>query len=143
MPSALCSAGTNRPRSASLTTRSPIEMRPPEFCSSPATMRSVVVLPQPEGPSSVTNSPSFTLRSMPLTATNSPKFRLTFSRTTFDIACFPSQRADTRLDHLELHPAEQHNQHHHDQADDADLLRIAVHPQFQQHHRQHFRADRI
>ncbi len=31
-------------------------------------MRKVVVLPQPEGPSSTTNSPSSTARSIPFTA---------------------------------------------------------------------------
>src|ERR1700743_565382 len=135
MPSARRSAGTNRPRSASLTMRSPIEIRPPLFCSSPATIRNVVVLPQPEGPSSVTNSPSLTRRSTLLTAVKSPKLRLTFSRTTCDIASFPtaSQRADPALDDLELYPAEQQHQQHHDHADDADLLRIAVYPEFQQH----------
>ena len=33
-----------------LTTRSPIETVPPEIVSSPATIRSAVVLPQPDGP---------------------------------------------------------------------------------------------
>src|SRR5882762_5717758 len=37
-------------------------MRPASGCSKPATMRSVVVLPQPEGPSSVSNSPGSTSR---------------------------------------------------------------------------------
>ena len=36
--------------------------------SSPATMRSVVVLPQPEGPSSTTNSPCAAAKSIPFTA---------------------------------------------------------------------------
>ena len=44
--------------------------------SKPAIRRSVVVLPQPDGPSMVKNSPGGTCRSMPLTATASPK-RLT------------------------------------------------------------------
>jgi hypothetical protein len=35
-------------------------MRPPVGSISPATMRSTVVLPQPEGPSSEMNSPSWT-----------------------------------------------------------------------------------
>ena len=38
-------------------------MRPAVGASSPATIRSSVVLPQPEGPSSVTNSPARTARS--------------------------------------------------------------------------------
>src|SRR5687768_18451339 len=40
----------------------------------PAIRPSVVVLPQPEGPSSVMNSPSRTSRSMPATATVDPYF---------------------------------------------------------------------
>src|SRR3979490_349362 len=41
-----------------LTTRSPIEIVPEVMFSSPASMRSKVDLPQPEGPTSTTNSPS-------------------------------------------------------------------------------------
>ena len=36
----------------------PMRIRPPSGCSSPASMRRVVVLPQPEGPSSVTSVPA-------------------------------------------------------------------------------------
>src|SRR5437763_269431 len=41
----------------------PTTMRPPSGCSNPAIMRKVVVLPQPEGPSSAKNSPGATRRS--------------------------------------------------------------------------------
>jgi hypothetical protein len=41
-----------------LTTREPILISPPEMFSSPAIMRSNVDLPQPEGPTRITNSPS-------------------------------------------------------------------------------------
>src|SRR5215470_17351881 len=41
-----------------LTTRSPIEMVPEVMFSRPASMRSSVDLPQPEGPTRTTNSPS-------------------------------------------------------------------------------------
>src|SRR6266704_2832487 len=41
-----------------LTTLSPIEIVPDVMFSSPASMRSKVDLPQPEGPTSTTNSPS-------------------------------------------------------------------------------------
>src|SRR6218665_1635854 len=44
--------------SRSLTTRSSIMIWPPLMSSSPASMRSRVDLPQPEGPTSTTNSPS-------------------------------------------------------------------------------------
>ena len=41
-----------------VTSRPPIRMRPSLGSSRPAIMRSVVVLPQPEGPSSVTSVPA-------------------------------------------------------------------------------------
>src|SRR5437660_11094984 len=43
-------------------------IRPPSARSRPATQRNVVVLPQPDGPSSVTISPAATSKSMPATA---------------------------------------------------------------------------
>ena len=46
--------------SRSLTTRPPISMVPEVIASRPATMRSSVDLPQPEGPTITTNSPSAT-----------------------------------------------------------------------------------
>ena len=42
----------------SVTSRSPMSNRPPLIGSSPAIMLSVVVLPQPDGPTSTTNDPS-------------------------------------------------------------------------------------
>src|SRR6188472_458327 len=56
--------------------------------SSPAIIRSAVDLPQPEGPTRITNSPSATSRLMSLTASNpSAKRLLTPSRT---ISAIPS-----------------------------------------------------
>ena len=68
MPRLRRCGGTNTPAATSTMVRSPITMRPPSARSSPATQRSVVVLPQPEGPSSVTISPGPTSKSMPATA---------------------------------------------------------------------------
>ena len=51
--------------SSSLTTLSPIATWPPVMRSSPATMRSRVDLPQPEGPTMTMNSPSAISMSMP------------------------------------------------------------------------------
>ena len=45
-------------------------IRPAVGCSKPAISRSVVVLPQPDGPSREKNSPLSTDRSMPSTATS-------------------------------------------------------------------------
>jgi hypothetical protein len=44
--------------STSLTTRPPMLISPPLISSSPATMRSSVLLPQPLGPTMTMNSPS-------------------------------------------------------------------------------------
>ena len=68
--------------------------------SKPAISRSVVVLPQPDGPSMVKNSPGGTCRSMPLTATASPK-RLTRSTSRMSpslmrVTPCPSRVADRR-----------------------------------------------
>src|SRR5579862_3691391 len=50
----------------------PSTTAPESGCSKPAMIRNVVVLPEPEGPSSVKNSPSATCRSTFSTATTSP-----------------------------------------------------------------------
>src|SRR4249920_2104163 len=61
-------------------TSSPPRMILPEVGSSrPAIMRSVVVLPQPDGPSMTKNSPSATVKFESRTATNSPKALWSFS----------------------------------------------------------------
>src|SRR3954449_6407085 len=52
----------------SLTTRSPIEIAPADASSSPATIRSAVDLPEPDGPTRTVNSPSPISRSSPSTA---------------------------------------------------------------------------
>ena len=70
----------------------PIQISPSVGASKPAIMRSVVVLPQPEGPSSVTNSPSAISRFMSLTASAMPpgrsgsgnSFRMSTRRTLMD-----------------------------------------------------------
>ena len=49
--------GTESPAAPSNSTRSPSRMTPLSGRSSPAMQRSVVVLPQPDGPSSVKNAP--------------------------------------------------------------------------------------
>src|SRR6267143_4672148 len=52
----------------SFTTSPPMAISPSVMSSRPAIMRSVVVLPQPDGPTSTTNSLSAMSRSMPRTA---------------------------------------------------------------------------
>ena len=58
MPILRSRAGTCTPSAGAETSRPPMLMRPAVGCSRPATQRSVVVLPQPEGPSSTTISPA-------------------------------------------------------------------------------------
>jgi hypothetical protein len=63
----------------SLTTSPSTEISPALISSSPAIIRKVVDLPQPDGPTSTTNSLSAMSRSMPQTASVSSK-RLTTLR---------------------------------------------------------------
>src|SRR5216683_618523 len=62
MPMLRKRGGTSTPRSGAETTAPPIRIAPALGCSSPATQRKVVVLPQPDGPSSATISPAATVR---------------------------------------------------------------------------------
>src|ERR1700751_2720870 len=65
MPRSRARGGTRMPRSGDDTTLAPIEISPPVGCSRPATQRNVVVLPQPDGPSSTTISPAGTWKLTP------------------------------------------------------------------------------
>src|SRR3982074_3973100 len=66
----------------SLTTSPPIMMSPSVISSRPAVMRSVVDFPQPDGPTSTTNSWSAMSRSMPRTASTSSYFLTTLRNVT-------------------------------------------------------------
>ena len=68
MPRLRDRGGTRTPRSGDDTRFPAMLMSPPVGCSSPATQRKVVVLPQPEGPSSTTISPAGTAKLTPSTA---------------------------------------------------------------------------
>ena len=58
MPMWRFSGGTKIPFPALLTIWSPMAISPPVAFSKPAIIRSIVVLPQPDGPKIETNSPS-------------------------------------------------------------------------------------
>src|SRR5690348_8652902 len=60
MPMLRLRGGSRTPCSGAETTLPPMAILPALGCSRPATQRSVVVLPQPEGPSSTTISPAAT-----------------------------------------------------------------------------------
>src|SRR5690606_17910229 len=64
------------------TSSPPMRILPAVGVSSPAIMRSEVVLPQPEGPSRHTNSPSPISKLTSPTAVKSPKRLVTFSNST-------------------------------------------------------------
>src|SRR5829696_4176949 len=69
---------TCRARGGSPVTRCPsMSTSPEEGCSSPATIRSSVVLPQPDGPRRTRYSPSSVARSIPSTARTPPGNSLT------------------------------------------------------------------
>src|SRR5215510_704830 len=68
MPRSRNRGGTRIPRSGDDTTLPAMLISPDVGCSSPATQRSVVVLPQPEGPSRTTISPAGTPKLTPSTA---------------------------------------------------------------------------
>src|SRR4030066_144436 len=74
-----------------VTSSSPMKMRPPVGYSSPAIMRSAVVLPHPDGPSSVTSCPAGISRVTPSTATTVPKRLTNFSSRTGTGATFAAR----------------------------------------------------
>src|SRR6516164_5624003 len=65
MPSSRARGGTRMPRAGDDTSLPPMAISPSVGCSRPATQRKVVVLPQPEGPSSTTISPAGTAKLTP------------------------------------------------------------------------------
>src|SRR5215470_20192577 len=70
----------------SLTSSPPMKMSPEVTSSSPAIMRQVVLLPQPDGPTSTTNSLLGLSRSMARTASTSSNRLTTLRNATSDIA---------------------------------------------------------
>jgi hypothetical protein len=62
---------------------------PPVISSKPAIIRSVVVLPHPEGPRRTTNSPSWMESDTSLTAATVSKFLLRFSKSNSPNGCSP------------------------------------------------------
>src|SRR5690606_19034239 len=78
----------------SLTTLPPISISPALTSSRPAIMRSRVDLPQPEGPTKTTNSPSETSRSMPLMMRASAKDFSRRLRLNCDMIASPAGRGE-------------------------------------------------
>ena len=78
--------------SSSLTTRPSMAISPAVMSSSPAIMRSRVLLPQPEGPTKTTNSRSAISRSTPCTTSTSPNDFFTLRRLRPATSSFPLGR---------------------------------------------------
>src|SRR4026208_1865136 len=76
----------------SFTTRSPILSVPSLISSSPAIIRRLVVLPQPDGPTSTMNSPSAISRLKSSTAVTSPYFLVMWSNVTVAMSEPPPHR---------------------------------------------------
>src|SRR5579871_1276213 len=79
-----------------LTTRSPIEMVPLVMFSRPASMRSKVDLPQPEGPTSTTKAPSSIGIVTPCKTSKPPNDFRTSRICTDDINFLPNSLSDPR-----------------------------------------------
>ena len=72
-----------------LTTRSPMRISPSLTDSSPASIRSAVVLPDPDGPTSTRNSPSAAVSVSSRTASTASKRLVTESKETLAISPSP------------------------------------------------------
>src|SRR5258708_1987556 len=95
MPKLRRFGGTKAPVAASVTTCPSIAMRPRSGRSNPAMQRSVVVLPQPLGPSSEMNSPGRTVNETSSTACARSK-RLASRSTTSPSTLFAPHGVDPR-----------------------------------------------
>src|SRR3954464_13886427 len=92
----------------SLITSSPTEIVPSLIFSRPATNRSAVVFPHPEGPTRIRNSPSPTSRERSSSATTSSENRfVTCSRTTSATALSLQARRRDAADEVALGDEEQ------------------------------------
>src|SRR5437763_893553 len=96
----------------SVTSRSPISTWPLSTGSSPASMRSAVVLPEPDGPTRTMNSPSWMSRSSASTAGGAPLLNTLvadryFTLAIADLRCGPGQAAARSLDGSHGQPADQ------------------------------------
>src|SRR5215204_5115755 len=101
----------------SFTTRSPIAIAPSLIRSRPATIRSAVDFPHPDGPTRIRNSPSATWRVRSSTATTGPGYTfVTWSNATRAIALALQTLGGDAAHEVPLGEQEQddHRQHRHD-----------------------------
>src|SRR6187431_111072 len=98
----------------SFTTRSPIEIVPWLIFSRPATIRSAVDFPHPDGPTRIRNSPSATSSVRSSTATTGPGYTfVTPSNATRAIALALQSLGGDAAHEVPLREQEQHDHRHH------------------------------
>src|SRR5512143_3200557 len=95
-----------------LTTRPPTTISPSLTASRPATIRSAVDLPQPEGPTMTMNSPSATSIVIPWTTASAPKRLVTLRSWRLAIG-FSLLRFDEAFDEPALHEDDDHDGRQH------------------------------
>src|SRR2546422_2609430 len=136
MPSPRRFGGTKMPRCEEYTTSPPTEISPCRGLSSPAMERSVVVLPQPLGPSRVYSLPSGTSKATSCAA------RIAWPRSSTYSVHNPVTLSTSRVLDAELPAYPLGEQHEHEQAQDEhhaerrQLDVLAVLPQLPNHDRQ-------
>src|ERR1043166_6278880 len=124
-----CSGGTTRPGADRQ--RSPTQISPDSGARKPATSRSVVVLPHPDGPSSATSSPGLTSSERSSAAETSPYRRVSALRLTPGTSLpgtehVAPQRALDERDGGERQQ-EHHDAEHGDRAEPPFLLQVEDH----------------
>src|SRR6185437_10072850 len=118
-----------------------MDMEPSLGRMNPAIMRKVVVLPQPEGPSSEMNSPAASDRSTPDTAEVSPK-RLPRPLSCSFATGSPSPQHEVAADQAEAQRHQDDGGDEQDAAQRREIFEIALAAQIVQHHRHHLSVGR-
>src|SRR5689334_3741590 len=133
MPTSRLLPGTKIPSAEEKTLRSPITISPSSGRSSPATLRSVVVLPQPDGPSSVKKLPGLTSKLTPASASTPPSCVLKdfFKLATRIISNLLQAEAAADSARDQAHDG------HQDHDDDPERVQTRVLPAFVQIENQH------
>src|SRR5262245_55032527 len=146
MPKLRLLGATKMPLSEEETRRPPTSISPAIGFSSPAIERSVVVLPQPDGPSSVNSLPSGTSNETSCAALTAPPRSLAYSvKSDLTLSTFPSRvflcfrNSEPPADELCQHDHQEQRDDQHD-AERRKLHILPILPQLPYHDRYHFGA---
>src|ERR1051325_5622213 len=118
MPISRLLPGTKIPSAEENTLRSPMTISPSSGRSRPATLLSVVVLPQPDGPSNVKKLPGFTSKLTPASASTPPSCVLK------DLRKFETRIISNLLEAEAAAHAPRNQAHHRHQNYDNDTERV-------------------